>query len=120
VESPPKWCTVALICLPCVHVQGSGEYALRHLLAPGAWAHEPLTRRLQDLKVGVFVVKAKPGQARNGRQHTVSRSVPWYIVLVLKPTGTSGDTGSPECGPCLLADKRGGQEGPLVIRRGTT
>jgi len=32
-------------------LQGSGEYALRHLLSPGAWAHEPLQTRLKDLKV---------------------------------------------------------------------
>eukprot|EP00798_Chlamydomonas_sp_ICE-L_P005310 gene5310-18555_t len=30
---------------------GSGEFALRHLLAPGAWAHEPLEKRLRDLKL---------------------------------------------------------------------
>ncbi|KAI8474553.1 MAG: Alpha/Beta hydrolase protein [Monoraphidium minutum] len=29
---------------------GSGEYALRHLLAPGAWAHSPLHRRLLELQ----------------------------------------------------------------------
>jgi hypothetical protein len=32
--------------------RGSGEFALRHLLAPGAWAHSPLQERLQELKVG--------------------------------------------------------------------
>lgn len=31
---------------------GSGEYALRHLLGPFAWARHPLEGRLQDLKVG--------------------------------------------------------------------
>jgi hypothetical protein len=31
---------------------GSGEYALRHLLSPGAWAHAPLEERLKELKVG--------------------------------------------------------------------
>lgn len=29
---------------------GSGEYALRHLLAPGAWAHSPMHRRLLELQ----------------------------------------------------------------------
>ena len=29
---------------------GSGEHALRHLLAPGAWAHSPLEARLKELK----------------------------------------------------------------------
>lgn len=29
--------------------RGSGEYALRHILAPGAWAHEPLHDRLLEL-----------------------------------------------------------------------
>jgi hypothetical protein len=33
--------------------RGSGEFALRHLLAPGAWAHLPLQERLQELKVCV-------------------------------------------------------------------
>ncbi len=32
--------------------QGSGERALRHLLAPGAFAHVPLVERLRDLQVG--------------------------------------------------------------------
>mgnify|MGYP001811588876 CR=1 FL=1 len=32
---------------------GSGEYALRHLLAPGAWAHSPLHKRLLELQVGL-------------------------------------------------------------------
>jgi hypothetical protein len=36
--------------------RGSGEYALRHLLAPGAWAHSPLQERLQELKVCVCVL----------------------------------------------------------------
>lgn len=31
--------------------RGSGEFALRHLLAPGAWAYSPLQERLQELKV---------------------------------------------------------------------
>lgn len=33
-----------------------GEYALRHLLAPGAWAHEPLAERLRELKVPVTFI----------------------------------------------------------------
>lgn len=36
--------------------RGSGEYALRHLLAPGAWAHSPLQERLQELKVPVTFI----------------------------------------------------------------
>ncbi|KAF6266374.1 Alpha/Beta hydrolase protein [Scenedesmus sp. NREL 46B-D3] len=36
--------------------RGSGEYALRHILAPGAWAHAPLQERLADLKVPVTVI----------------------------------------------------------------
>ncbi|KAF5842719.1 Alpha/Beta hydrolase protein [Dunaliella salina] len=39
--------------------QGSGEYALRHLLSPGAWAHEPLQKRLRDLKVPVTFIYGK-------------------------------------------------------------
>ncbi|EFJ45067.1 hypothetical protein VOLCADRAFT_106093 [Volvox carteri f. nagariensis] len=35
---------------------GSGEYALRHLLAPGAWAHAPLEERLHELKVPVTFI----------------------------------------------------------------
>lgn len=35
--------------------RGSGEFALRHLLAPGAWAHSPLQERLQELKVCVLL-----------------------------------------------------------------
>ena len=31
--------------------EGSGEYALGSILAPGAWAREPLHRRLKDLKM---------------------------------------------------------------------
>lgn len=31
--------------------RGSGEYALRHLLAPGAYAHAPLEGRLHELQV---------------------------------------------------------------------
>lgn len=31
---------------------GSGEYALRHLLEPGAWARSPLHKRLLELQVG--------------------------------------------------------------------
>lgn len=37
--------------------KGSGEYALRHLLAPGAWAHNPLQHSLSGLKVGSFAFK---------------------------------------------------------------
>eukprot|EP00197_Chlamydomonas_leiostraca_P014436 CAMPEP_0202859838 /NCGR_PEP_ID=MMETSP1391-20130828/1792_1 /ASSEMBLY_ACC=CAM_ASM_000867 /TAXON_ID=1034604 /ORGANISM="Chlamydomonas leiostraca, Strain SAG 11-49" /LENGTH=440 /DNA_ID=CAMNT_0049538931 /DNA_START=127 /DNA_END=1446 /DNA_ORIENTATION=+ len=36
--------------------RGSGEHALRHLLAPGAWAHEPLSQRLRELKVPVTFI----------------------------------------------------------------
>lgn len=36
--------------------RGSGEYALRHILAPGAWAHAPLAERLQELKVPVTFI----------------------------------------------------------------
>lgn len=32
---------------------GSGEFALPHLLAPGAWAREPLTARFDDLRMPV-------------------------------------------------------------------
>ena len=32
--------------------RGSGEYALRWLLAPYAWAHNPLDKQLHELKVG--------------------------------------------------------------------
>ncbi|GAX75111.1 hypothetical protein CEUSTIGMA_g2555.t1 [Chlamydomonas eustigma] len=35
---------------------GSGEYALRHLLAPGAWAHAPLEHRLHELTVPVTFI----------------------------------------------------------------
>ncbi|GIL81378.1 hypothetical protein Vretifemale_10367 [Volvox reticuliferus] len=38
---------------------GSGEYALRHLLAPGAWAHAPLEERLHELKVPVTFIYGK-------------------------------------------------------------
>ena len=34
-----------------VAARGSGEFALRHILAPGAWAHAPLQQRLLQLKV---------------------------------------------------------------------
>ncbi|KXZ42499.1 hypothetical protein GPECTOR_141g697 [Gonium pectorale] len=40
-------------------LKGSGEYALRHLLAPGAWAHAPLEERLHDLKVPVTFIYGK-------------------------------------------------------------
>lgn len=33
--------------------RGSGEFALRWLLAPYAWARHPLEKRLQELKVGL-------------------------------------------------------------------
>eukprot|EP00878_Enallax_costatus_P023828 GHUV01025380.1.p1 GENE.GHUV01025380.1~~GHUV01025380.1.p1 ORF type:complete len:414 (+),score=72.62 GHUV01025380.1:55-1296(+) len=36
--------------------RGSGEYALRHILAPGAWAHAPLAERLHELKVPVTFI----------------------------------------------------------------
>ncbi|MEW5304929.1 MAG: hypothetical protein WDW36_007503 [Sanguina aurantia] len=36
--------------------KGSGEYALRHLLAPGAWAHTPLQHSLSGLKVPVTFI----------------------------------------------------------------
>eukprot|EP00882_Tetradesmus_deserticola_P007407 GHRQ01007804.1.p1 GENE.GHRQ01007804.1~~GHRQ01007804.1.p1 ORF type:complete len:467 (+),score=186.71 GHRQ01007804.1:110-1510(+) len=36
--------------------RGSGEYALRHILAPGAWAHAPLQERLAELKVPVTII----------------------------------------------------------------
>eukprot|EP00879_Flechtneria_rotunda_P006913 GHRR01007260.1.p1 GENE.GHRR01007260.1~~GHRR01007260.1.p1 ORF type:complete len:413 (+),score=123.85 GHRR01007260.1:218-1456(+) len=36
--------------------RGSGEYALRHILAPGAWAHAPLEDRLSELKVPVTFI----------------------------------------------------------------
>ena len=35
--------------------QASGDQALRHLLAPGAWAHHPLSKRLGDLSEQVRV-----------------------------------------------------------------
>lgn len=35
---------------------GSGEFALRHILAPGAWAHDPLEERLMQLKVPVTFI----------------------------------------------------------------
>ncbi|GFR44731.1 hypothetical protein Agub_g6057, partial [Astrephomene gubernaculifera] len=38
---------------------GSGEYALRHLLAPGAWAHAPLEERLHELRVPVTFIYGK-------------------------------------------------------------
>ncbi|KAG2486348.1 hypothetical protein HYH03_014929 [Edaphochlamys debaryana] len=38
---------------------GSGEYALRHLLAPGAWAYSPLEERLHELKVPVTFIYGK-------------------------------------------------------------
>ncbi|KAG2422478.1 hypothetical protein HXX76_016002 [Chlamydomonas incerta] len=38
---------------------GSGEFALRHLLAPGAWAHSPLEERLHDLQVPVTFIYGK-------------------------------------------------------------
>ncbi|KAG1679091.1 hypothetical protein FOA52_000446 [Chlamydomonas sp. UWO 241] len=49
---------------------GSGEFALRHLLAPGAWAHAPLEKRLHELKVPVTFVYGEtdwmnPGHAVN-------------------------------------------------------
>jgi len=31
--------------------KGSGEHALRHILKPFAWAHQPLEGQLQHLKV---------------------------------------------------------------------
>ena len=31
--------------------RGSGEHALRHILKPFAWAHNPLEPQLQHLKV---------------------------------------------------------------------
>ncbi|KAJ9530113.1 hypothetical protein QJQ45_023374 [Haematococcus lacustris] len=52
-----------------VAAPGSGEYALRHLLAPGAWAHEPLTNRLQELKVPVTFIYGKEDWMRP--QHAV-------------------------------------------------
>lgn len=30
--------------------RGSGEFALRHLLSPGAWAHSPMAKRLLELQ----------------------------------------------------------------------
>ncbi len=35
---------------------GSGEFALRHLLAPGAWAHAPLEEQLSALKVPITFI----------------------------------------------------------------
>ena len=34
--------------------RGSGEHALRHILKPFAWAHNPLEPQLQHLKVCLF------------------------------------------------------------------
>ncbi|KAF8057920.1 1-acylglycerol-3-phosphate O-acyltransferase [Scenedesmus sp. PABB004] len=36
--------------------RGSGEYALRHILAPGAWAYAPLAERLLQLEVPVSFI----------------------------------------------------------------
>jgi hypothetical protein len=50
-----------------VAARGSGEFALRHILAPGAWAHAPLQQRLLQLKVrgeGVGNGCAKGGWGR--------------------------------------------------------
>ncbi len=33
--------------------KGSGEHALRHILKPFAWAHNPLEGQLQHLKVRI-------------------------------------------------------------------
>ena len=38
--------------------RGSGEYALRWLLAPYAWAHNPLDKQLHKLKVGHGLLRA--------------------------------------------------------------
>ena len=38
--------------------RGSGEYALRWLLAPYAWAHNPLDKQLHELKVGHGLLRA--------------------------------------------------------------
>jgi len=36
--------------------KGSGEHALRHLLAPGAWAHAPLQSRMDKLNIPITFV----------------------------------------------------------------
>lgn len=38
--------------------RGSGEHALRHILKPFAWAHNPLEPQLQHLKVCLFASPA--------------------------------------------------------------
>jgi hypothetical protein len=48
-------CTIACDADYFYHItgaRGSGEYVLRHILAPGAWAYAPLQQRLMELKVG--------------------------------------------------------------------
>lgn len=43
-------------CYQIAAAPGSGEFALRHLLSPGAWAYAPLEERLAELKVPVTFI----------------------------------------------------------------